>query len=240
VNNKLHPATVVRHHPKRWWWRAIWALVAIFVVGSGLLIALRWFANEHYFTLLEERNALRKEVDSIATELASYQQQLAIVYSGADIDRQAINDIRKVVSEQLQTIADLNEEISFYKGLMDPSSEPGLSIYSWTVTNDRGNEGFQYQLVLQQSATEHKELKGQVNIDVTGELDGQPRNFSLTALSNFNEPNIPFQFRYFQIIKGVVQFPAGFAPRQVNIIVKATSPAARTIEQHYAWNIEQN
>jgi hypothetical protein len=159
---------------------------------------------------------------------------------GSEVDRKAVDDVRTTVRRQEKTIAELNEEISFYRGLMTPTDrERGLSIRGWELYGGSSPDVFQYKLVLQQLALKHSVLKGSVSVRVMGMENGEQASYSLAELvTDTKKPAFKLRFKYFQNIEGELRVPAGFVPQSIDVVAKATSPKVAKTEKHYSWVVQ--
>ncbi|MEP1740048.1 MAG: DUF6776 family protein, partial [Kangiellaceae bacterium] len=52
---------------------------------------------------------------------------------------------------------------------------------------------------------------------VSGELDGQAREFDIRELGTFKNSDFQFQFKYFQNIQGTIELPGGFIAKSINV-----------------------
>jgi hypothetical protein len=191
-------------------------------------------------SLLTENEQLNQQLDSVQKELTNVSQQLANVKIGADIDRQSVNEVRAVISDHEQTINELNEEISFYKGLMAPTErERGLGIRSWELYPGSAPNRYQFKLVMQQLALKHAVLKGSVKIDIVGKRAGVEEILPLSMLSDQVEnTGVKLRFKYFQYADGELQLPIDFVPERIDIVAATTSPKKVQIEKHFSWLVQ--
>lgn len=241
TGSKQYRSVVVPYQPAR---RGLLVGLGV-VVLSVVALTAYWLGGssiKRQFDRLElDYEQLAAELEASEAEREQISQQLANSVLGADIDRQAVNDIRATVREHQQTIAQLNEEIGFYKGLMAPTErEKGLSIRSWNVYTTSDPKRFHFKLTAQQLAHKHRLLKGSLNVTITGTMDGEQAALALNSLSEQVESeSIKLRFKYFQNIDGELQLPPGFEPMGVNIIAKASTPKVVQIERHFGWSIQQ-
>ena len=233
-------SVVVPYQPRKRQMMII-SVVVMVVVIAVLAFFLGWRSVElNYSDLLEERDRLALDLVEVRDELKGSMQQFQNIRLGSEVDRKAVDDIRASIREQKQTIAELNEEISFYRGLMAPTDrEKGLSIRGWELYPGSKPDIYQYKLVLQQLALKHTVLKGSVSVRVAGMQDGMEKTYSLEQLAVDEESSgLKLRFRYFQNIEGQLKMPAGFEPQRVDVFAKATSPKVAKVEKHYGWLVQ--
>ncbi|ARN76364.1 hypothetical protein BST96_10015 [Oceanicoccus sagamiensis] len=193
-----------------------------------------------YQELLAAHEKAVKQLSLVEARYDDASQQLTNAKLGSDIDREAVNDVRTTVSEHKETINQLNEEINFYKGLMAPTErERGLGIRSWEIYLGSEPNRFQYKLVLQQLALKHTVLKGTVKVNIVGRRNGVEETLSLDILSEQVDKILKLRFKYFQYLEGELIIPEGFTPDRIDIVAKATSPKAVTVEKQYGWIVQK-
>lgn len=238
--SKQFSSVVVPYQPRKRQLLIV-ALLVLLVLVAGLAFWAGWRAVEvSYLNLLEERDQIALDRAEMQDELTSAKQEFQNLRLGSEVDRKAVDDIRATVREQKKTIAELNEEIGFYRGLMTPTDrEKGLSIRGWELYPGSQPDVYQYKLVLQQLALKHSVLKGSVTVRVTGTENGVEVAYPLEQLAIESEkPVFKLRFKYFQNIEGELQVPAGFMPQRIDVVAKATSPKVARTEKHYSWLVQ--
>jgi hypothetical protein len=187
--------------------------------------------------LLEERDRAVQQLAAMSSKYRGASQGLTNSTVGAEIDRQALENVRGTVREHRQTIAERNEEISFYKGLMSPTDrERGLGIRSWELYSSADPRRFQFKLILQQLAVKHRLLRGNVAVELVGTLEGEVKKLSLHRVSaQIKEQQIDLRFKYFQYVEGELELPVGFVPERVDIVATASKPKAVQVEKQFGW-----
>jgi len=215
---------------------------------AALVLALLVVAATAYWlgglAMVADYKQLRVERDHAVLQLAELElkrrgdsQNLTNSVVGAEIDRQALEDVRATVREHRQTIAERNEEISFYKGLMSPTDlERGLGIRSWELYNGLDPQRFQFKLILQQLAVKHLLLRGTVTVELVGTVAGVVTKLPLHSLSpQIDGPQIDLRFKYFQYVEGELELPADFVPERVDIVARASKPKKVQVEKQFPW-----
>lgn len=237
VGSKQYRSIVVEDRPVRR--RLIQGgVAATFVVA---VLAAYWLGGYSghggYDALSAAHDEALLQLERIESSNKELSQQLVNIKLSAEVDRTAVDEVRSAVSKHKQTINKLNEEISFYKGLMSPTDrERGLGIRSWEVYPTNDPRRFQFKLVVQQLAVKHAVLKGTVTVQLVGWQGGEEQTFSLDILSEQVERSATkLRFKYFQYIDGELHLPEGFAVERVDIVARATAPKKVQVEKHYSW-----
>ncbi|SDK49295.1 DUF6776 family protein [Microbulbifer yueqingensis] len=186
-------------------------------------------------TAVETLESLRKENEALRLRVATAEQSLAI-------GEQAGEKVRAELVEKENRIAELKQEISFYRGLMAPDEDSdGVSIGRFSLSQTDEERRYQFKLLVQQSATRHTVVKGHATFTVVGSQDGQPKRYPLSELSQQVEgEKIPLRFKYFQNIEGELQLPHGFEPEGVELSLKSGARKGFNIEQRYGWLVQKS
>ncbi len=188
--------------------------------------------------VVQERDEIRVQLEEARINIQSMRSEIADLKLGEEVDALATEDVRKTV-ESLQTrIAQLNEEILFYKGVMAPSvGEKGLRIERLKVQKTTVPDRFKYSLRLTQVVDKHEYVQGGVRINFKG-LEGQSeKEFKLSDLDKTRQEAIRFRFKYFQNIDGELTLPQGFEPREVIIVAQPTGGNAQRLEKKFDWQL---
>ena len=236
--SKQHEMVVVPYRPL---YRTV-----IFFVFLLFMAALSWLTYEYGMSqgielkvaVVQERDEIRVQLEEARITIQSMRSEIADLKLGEEVDALATEDVRKTV-ESLQTrIAQLNEEILFYKGVMAPSvGEKGLRIERLKVQKTTVPDRFKYSLRLTQVVDKHEYVQGGVRINFKG-LEGQSeKEFKLSDLDKTRQEAIRFRFKYFQNIDGELTLPQGFEPREVIIVAQPTGGNAQRLEKKFDWQL---
>lgn len=218
---------VVSHHPLRRM-LMVTAFAAICALG---IVAGYWYGSVESDldgTYVASLEALKK-----ANALKLKELNGALVDAGLtrDVDRQAANELRESISGLRNEVAALQEEVTFYKSLMVPSSvAKGLQIAEFDLTATASENEFVYHILLTQVESRRDWIQGEVRLEVHGGSDASDTKqvLSFTELPAAEPYPLKFRFRYFQDLSGVVTLPAGFRPSRV--VVSAMRRGANTAD----------
>ncbi|MEX2963967.1 DUF6776 family protein [Microbulbifer sp. TYP-18] len=240
--SKQYRMKVVRHRP---------FAGTLSVVGMALLLlgtsAAAYYAGQYHLrrgldqkTLAHEQavetlNRLKRENEALRLRVATAEQSLTI-------GERAGEKVREELVERESRIAELKQEISFYRGLMAPTDgSEGVSIGRFSLSHTADPRRFQYKLLVQQSTMRHSVVTGQATFTVVGDQNGEPMRYPLSELSlQVDNEKIPLRFKYFQNIEGELQLPEGFVPEGVELSLKSSGRKGFNIEQRYGWLVQKS
>ena len=231
---------VVPHNPRRvplivaGWLLSVMAAIAVAVTTTSFYSRAR---IQNLELQLQQSHQLQSAAESEVQEL---QQQVTNFRLSGEIDKQATEGIRQEVIGLQSHITELEAEISFYKGLMDPSSQSqGVGFGKFELTATADTNRFSYRLVVQQVAANHRLFNGDLVMVVAGREKGEPRSLALSTVSTQNTQNsIKLRFKYFQIVEGELLLPEGFVPERVEAEVNAGKQGV--VSQQFDWQIQES
>lgn len=228
--------------PYRRWRRT---LVSISIIFSLLVVAFGGYfygrleaAREHSITNADNER-LSLGLREAQSEVSSLRSELTIAGRSNLVDQLATEEVQSTVSALRQRIAQLEQDVSFYRQVMSPDSdELGLIIAEFDVTPLDGVGHFHYKAVFRQAGAGDRVLEGAVQIAIAGHLDEQRQVLSLTSILPVDRTFDPaLQFRYFQNLEGEFILPEGFVPEQVEVKAESSKPTAIKVEKIFSWSV---
>ena len=229
---------VVPHRP--------WSLLFARIVSVLFLVALVVGAFVYGRTdgLQEERvtgaqvGELQAALAEAEESLTTLRQRLTIAERGAEVDREAAEQVRRTNRELRDEIATLQQEVRLYREVMAPDeSDVGLGIDEFTVAALEGNR-YEFLLMMTHVGSDGSWLEGSVGVNIIGDNEeGDRVVYPLMDVSpDIDRVDIRLRYRYFQDIRGEIEFPEGFTPQQVRIVAQVTGNRAGTREAELDWN----
>ena len=188
-----------------------------------------------------EYRQLRAEQPKAEAREQSLLAELAQLESRNTVDRAALELLRGDLAQQQSEIADLEEGLRFYRGLMAPGElAQGLSVREPELVAIDGSSRVSFRIVAQQEARKHETLRGSLYVELLGLRDGEEVSYSLADLSDDVEKAVlPLRFRYFQATEGVLTLPEGFEPRFITINASATAPRKAEVREQFQWQLKE-
>lgn len=219
--------------------RAFWlAFLILVTAGGGYLYG--YFDSYTQMKVLKEENGYLK--DGLRTSektINDLSQRVAVLEKGGEVDRQAADDFRETVKGLKDQVSVLEQEVAFYKGIMAPgSADKGLRISRIDLNAINSNQ-YSYAVMMTQVVDNTNYVQGEVAVNVIGLRAGEQEVIALRDLDdNINELGIPFRFRYFQELKGVLNLPDGFIPQQLQVVMQSRGQNSQRVEETRNWNSE--
>jgi hypothetical protein len=237
--SKQHKMVVVPHRPALAWWVGAACVLALGVAsGLGYFVG-HAVSNSPPVTPSEAVAAGDPEqANAVLRENEALKQQVVSLEQSSAVDKQALAAIQDSLVRQRETIAQLQEDVLFYKQIAEPEStqaELGLVIGQLDLTTTRDPKRLRYKLEFRQQGGTGR-LSGHANVNVLGDQDGQRVSLPLSSLSK-SEKNldIPLGFRYFQNVEGELELPEGFTPERVEVLAATEGDKAKSVQKGFGW-----
>lgn len=222
--------------PYRPWHKA--GIFCLFLLSLG---AFSWLTYQYGMDqglatrveVIKERDQIKGQLKESLRLIDAQRQQIADLKVGGQIDSRANEEVRQTVESLQNQVAELNEEIRFYKGVMLPNvEEKGLRIERLDLRAGTEPNKVKYSLLLTQVVDKHDYIQGGVQINLVGTQGDTETILPIDQVSDATN-NIRFRFRYFQNIDGEVTLPPGFVPKEIKVVAQASG--GPRLERNFEW-----
>ncbi|MCP5019173.1 MAG: hypothetical protein GY938_28410 [Ketobacter sp.] len=221
------------------WKRLLMSSLILFLVAGGFFIAGYYQGIREKIHVLDERAELRLETEQLKQDVSQLQEQAAIHKHGSELERQASERVRKENISLQNRVSELEEAVSFYKGIMAPrKNDKGLRIERLELSSTVNKRRFKYKVVMTQVADNSSYISGSVSLNLVGVRQGVKESIPFEQLSQEQSSSgIPFKFRYFQNVDGEIVVPDEFVPEQIEVIAQSKGRKATRLEKRFDWNV---
>jgi len=227
---------VTSYHPWRKWVVLTVLVVSLPLIGWGLFDYGRSRAGFDSQAAAQERRALQDAIDGLQEGNDDLRQEAANTERAREIDKQAYANIDASLESLQAEIAELKEEVAFYRGIVSPQdASQGVRVQKLQLVANGGERGYSYELVLVQTIKAKSSTRGEVRLTVQGLLNQAQKEYSFGELSGRNADGEKFRFKYFGKTEGDIILPADFIPTRVVVNMAVTSPKRSNVEAVYAW-----
>ncbi len=187
----------------------------------------------------EERDTLLIQMDDMNSQMSFLQQELINTEQASAVDRQALEEVQDTILNFRETIAQLEEDVLYYKQIMSPeNNDTGLMIGQLDLVNMNDAGRVRYRLELRQVGNNDNIISGYANVNILGSQDRQEISMPLRSVAvDEDQLDIRLQFRYFQNIQGELLLPERFEPVGVQIIA-VDEGNDETVQKSFAWVVE--
>lgn len=194
----------------------------------------------YYFSIPELRKA-RLKVDTLESELLLAENENreleavnVLLEQQFSIIRGANNRLMDTENEYQQEIAQLTNELAFYRRLTGASGKlEGLSMNKFLLEPTASERVFHFTLTLTQNLQKARAITGKIKLSIRGSLANQPALLDWQSLHPEDSAAPEFNFKYFQQIQAYLTLPDGFVPETIEITL---NPANKPkVTDSFAW-----
>ncbi|HSG58869.1 MAG TPA: DUF6776 family protein [Woeseiaceae bacterium] len=215
------------------------AAFTVLAIALGYLVYElgRIQANYNILDTAAERQAYEAHIDSLDAEIASLKQEVALLETHREIDREAYKEVEASLTTLQAKIQEQTDAIAFYRGIVSPEDgAAGLKVQDLRLTRGEAERAYKVRLVLVQSLKHDRKVSGDVMLTIEGEQDGAEAAYEYAQLlPEETDAGWPFSFRYFQDFDREIVLPDGFTPERITIQVRSKTRSIDSIEATYAW-----
>lgn len=174
-------------------------------------------------------------------ENLNLQQKLTANTGMQQVDKEAITEVQRGMSDCQQEMREVKEELTFYRklaGINPETTQEEILLKNVSLSPDSHKaQQYLFKLVLTQMAKDAKISKGKLEFGVTGTAFGKPKRLNTTDLKI--DPNsLNFKFKHFQRLEGLLQLPAEFIPQKLSISIPSIGQK-KAVEGSFEWKTLQ-
>src|ERR1700722_18775468 len=204
---------VVRTHaPKR---RAVLLGAAVLLALAVLYAAFELGRYDAGFRVVDSvRGAFSASarIRSLEAENAKQRSQLEAAEVARRVDREGYKQVERSLGDMQSQIARLNQDLSFYRGLVQPDSVIHVKVQQMQIVPETVSGQFRLTFVLMQTGKPDAVVAGSAGIAVEGLMRGKPSTLSFGQVAPNRRVSLAYSFRYFQDYDEPIQLPQGFEP----------------------------
>jgi cell division protein FtsB len=220
--------------------RGLFVVLAV-VIGYLVFEYGRISAGYDVVDAAAQRGELEALIDTLNGQIADLEQQVALLETHREIDREAYKEVEASLLELQEKIQEQQDAIAFYRGIVSPADgRPGLRVQDFRLTRGAEEREFNLRLVLVQAMKHDRKVSGNVALTIEGSEGGEAKSYALEDLVPEDaDRSWPFSFRYFQDFDRQIILPDGFTPERVRVEVRSRTKSISSIEENFAWATSQ-
>lgn len=232
---------VVRSHaPKR---RALLLGLAVLLSMAILYAAFELGRYDAGFRVVDSvRGALSASarIRDLEAENEKQRGQLEAAEVARRVDREGYKQVERSLGDMQSQIARLNQDLSFYRGLVQPDSVIHVKVQQMQIVPEPAPGQYRLKFVLMQTGKPDKVVAGNAAVTIDGLLQGKPSNLSFEQVAPNRRVSLAYSFRYFQDYDEAIQLPQGFEPTRVGVEIHSgrDRDASHSFRQAFVWKAQ--
>lgn len=218
----------------------LWTFAALIAAGI-LYSAFELGRYDAGFRVVDSvRGALSagRRIRSLEAENENQRRQLEAAETARRVDREGYAQVERSLGDMQSQIARLNQDLSFYRGLVQPESLIHVKVQQMQIVPDGTTGQYHLKFVLMQTGKPDKEVAGNAAVTIDGLLGGKPLSLSYAQVSPNHRVSLAYSFKYFQEYNEPVDLPAGFEPTRVGVEIHNGRDANHSFRQAFVWKAQ--
>jgi hypothetical protein len=232
---------VVRSYtPRR---RAVLLAAAVLLALGVLYAAFEVGRYDAGFRVVDSvRGALSASARIRSLEKENEQQRVQLEAAALErrVEREGYKQVERSLGDMENQIARLKQDLSFYRGLVQPDSLIHVKVQQMQIVPDTVPSQYRLKFVLMQTGKPDSVVAGSAAITVDGLVRGKPSSLSFGQVAPNRRPTLAYSFRYFQDYDEPIQLPPGFEPTRVGIEIRSgkDKDASHSFHQAFVWKAQ--
>jgi hypothetical protein len=230
---------VVRSHaPKR---RAVLLASSVLLVPVVIYGAFELGRYDAGFRVVDSvRGALSAStrIRRLEAENSRQREQLEAAEVTRRVEREGYKQVERNLGDMQSQIARLNQDLSFYRGLVQPDSLVHVKVQQMQIVPDGATGQFRLKFVLMQTGKPAASVAGNAVATIDGLSGGKPVSLTYAQVSPTHRASLSYSFRYFQDYDETVQLPPGFEPTRIGVEIHSGRDAAHSFRQAFVWKTQ--
>ncbi len=207
-----------------------------------LLPAAATFLTTNYYLGIESRK-LAAQLDQqnlllveLRRQIGEVEQKAANAEMASEIDRNSMEQLRQEILQSEEQIQLLDQQISFYQSLMDPSPQQrGVYLESLDIKPATSEGEYQYNIIVAQRSSNHQRVSGYVNLQLIGANEGElSQTISLAELTE-DQDTLPLGFKFFNSSTVIFDYQK-VSFHRVRVVVQINGDNVPSVDETYEWN----
>src|SRR5271154_2090616 len=178
-----------------------------------------------------------RRIRSLEAENQNQRRQLEAAETARRVDREGYAQVERSLGDMQSQIARLNQDLSFYRGLVQPESLIHVKVQQMQIIPDTIAGRYHLKFVLMQTGKD-KEVVGNAAISIDGLLQGKPLSLTYAQVSPNHRVSLAYSFKYFQEYNEAIELPHGFEPTRVGVEIHSVRDSSHSSRQAFVWKAQ--
>ena len=229
---------VVRAAPKRRAWLLTGIVLALLFVVYAIFEFGRYEAGFRVIDSVRGALAASSRIRALEAENLRLHTQLEAADVARRVDQEGYKQVQRSLGDMQSQIARLNQDLSFYRGLVQPDSLVHVKVQQMQIVPEPAAGQYRLKFVLMQTGKPEKDVTGSTSIVIDGLQGGKPRSLGFAEISPSRHAGLAYSFRYFQDYDEIVRLPKGFDPTRLGVEIFNGKDQSRGFRQAFLWKAQ--
>jgi hypothetical protein len=219
-------------------------LCLVVLLGIGILYAVfelgRYDAGFRVIDSVRGALSASARIRGLEAENARQRTQLEAAEVARRVDREGYKQVERSLGDMQSQIARLNQDLSFYRGLVQPDSLIHVKVQQMQIVPEAAPGQYRLKFVLMQTGKPDKMVAGNAEISIDGLQQGKPSSLRFAQVAPNGRVSLAYSFRYFQDYEEPIQLPQGFEPTRVGVEIHSgrDRDASHSFRQAFVWKAQ--
>ncbi len=190
------------------------------IVGIIVIFVLMTFEFSSYRhqSLLDENDLLHNSLDNLKQEYELIRSEFNKQKVALDVASLSNEKAQQQIQDLLDKQRELQQQVGFYQRVLAPeTTQGGFLVNSVEVSDTSSDNNFEIRFMLLQNEDIKAVIRGTLEVQISGSLNGKPVAYKLQSLQDEPEQSLKFGFKYFQVLSRYITLPEGFTPELITI-----------------------
>ena len=137
-------------------------------------------------------------IRGLETDNEKQRTQLEAAEVARRVDREGYKQVERSLGDMQSQIARLNQDLSFYRGLVQPDSNIHVKVQQMQIVPQNTPGQYHLKFVLMQTGKPDSIVAGNAGITIDGLQQGKPASLSFAQVTPNRRSSLAYSFRYFQ------------------------------------------
>jgi hypothetical protein len=177
-------------------------------------------------------------IRALETDNENQRRQLEAAETARRVDHEGYRQVEGSLGDMQSQIARLNQDLSFYRGLVQPDSLIHVKVQQMQIVPQPVAGQFHLKFVLMQTGKPDKGVMGSALLTIDGLLQGRPMSLAYAQVSPNHHISLAYSFKYFQEYDEPLELPAGFEPSRVGVEIHSGKDIKNSFRQAFVWKAQ--
>jgi len=179
-------------------------------------------------------------IRSLEAQNQRQRDQLEAAEVARRVDQEGYKQVNKSLGDMQSQIARLNQDLSFYRGLVQPDSIIHVKVQQMQIVPEAAAGQYRLKFVLMQTGKPDKEVAGNAVLTLDGLMKGRPSSLAYAQVAPNRRVSLAYSFRYFQDYDELIQLPSGFEPTRVAVEIHSgrDRDLSHSFRQAFVWKAQ--